>query len=151
MAPLRVRGTQSEWRGAVMERTDHILLVGEGADRLARLFGLEGHPGPTRRREEQFRRLHAGFREYWRRNWEIARSLGYETVGAVALDKDGNLAAAASTGGIWFKLPGRLGDTVLPYRLISYRNMSFRIGGRDSPSPRGSWGGVRGERVLPTS
>jgi beta-aspartyl-peptidase (threonine type) len=37
-----------------------------------------------------------------------------DTVGCIAMDRDGNLAAAVSTGGIWMKQPGRIGDSPLP-------------------------------------
>ena len=37
-----------------------------------------------------------------------------DTVGAVAIDKKGGLAAATSTGGIWLKISGRIGDTPIP-------------------------------------
>ncbi|HCP47559.1 MAG TPA: hypothetical protein DIU15_16075, partial [Deltaproteobacteria bacterium] len=40
--------------------------------------------------------------------------LGHDTVGAVALDASGHVAAAVSTGGLWLKLPGRVGDSPLP-------------------------------------
>jgi isoaspartyl peptidase/L-asparaginase-like protein (Ntn-hydrolase superfamily) len=37
----------------------------------------------------------------------------YGTVGAVAIDKEGNVASAVSTGGRWFKMPGRIGDSAI--------------------------------------
>lgn len=37
-----------------------------------------------------------------------------DTVGAVTLDRDGNVAAATSTGGVWLKWPGRIGDSPIP-------------------------------------
>jgi beta-aspartyl-peptidase (threonine type) len=52
-----------------------------------------------------------------RRNVELLREhpdlVGHDTVGAVAVDAEGNFAAAASTGGTLMKLPGRIGDTPL--------------------------------------
>lgn len=94
---------------AVMERTEHILLVGEGADAFARETGapLE-EPGyfSTARRREQWQKLQPGV---------ISRSEDDEgakgTVGAVALDSQGNMAAATSTGGLTNKRAGRVGDT----------------------------------------
>jgi len=87
----------------VMERTPHILIVGDGALRLARLYGIEEVP------------LESLITERQRAQWRNAGSFPYEgdTVGAVAIDKDGNVAAATSTGGLVGKLPGRLGDTPL--------------------------------------
>lgn len=49
-----------------------------------------------------------------RKQWEAARPSGGDTVGAVAMDKDGNLAAATSTGGMLNKPKGRIGDSPLP-------------------------------------
>ena len=87
----------------VMQKTPHHILGGEGAEAFAREMGCEPVPNDffiTERRLEQYRkRLQA----------ETA-----DTVGAVALDADGNVAAANSTGGVNFKLPGRVGDSPLP-------------------------------------
>jgi L-asparaginase / beta-aspartyl-peptidase len=89
----------------VLTGTPHVLMCGAGAEVLgADLERLEDTSPEQRRR------------------WERARAEGtlapghygtpeqVETVGAVALDDDGNLAAASSTGGVFGKLPGRVGD-----------------------------------------
>lgn len=84
---------------AVMEHSPHVLLVGKGAEAFAsrkniRLVGL--------------RYFHTAARlQALRKNLEHHHG----TVGAVALDRDGNLAAATSTGGFTGKLPGRVGDS----------------------------------------
>ncbi len=106
----------------IMEITDHVIICCEGADNLARKLNLEPHPGPTERAlsfwEKARERMRKGEkpREWWNRNWELLRDLGIlgDTVGAVALDTKGRLAAAASTGGISFKLSGRVGDSCIP-------------------------------------
>lgn len=117
-----VGGLKGYWNAVrlariVMEETDHVLLTSEGAAKLAEKYGLEKHPGVHPRieaaREYVWREFVEG-RYRWSKNVELVKSLGYSTVGAVALDREGNLAAASSTGGIWFKLPGRLGDTPIP-------------------------------------
>jgi beta-aspartyl-peptidase (threonine type) len=88
----------------VRERTGHVLLAGEGAARFARAQGLV--PCPPARLATP-RAL-----ERWDREKEgMARKNG--TVGAVALDAAGHVAAATSTGGTSGKLPGRVGDTPL--------------------------------------
>ena len=87
----------------VMERTPHVLMVGEGALRLARLHKLEECPLETLITERQ--------RELW--GSVPAFPYGGDTVGAVAVDINGNVAAATSTGGVLGKLPGRVGDTPL--------------------------------------
>jgi beta-aspartyl-peptidase (threonine type) len=104
----------------VMEKTDHIFVVGEGAEKLAKIFSLERRNPITELRlkyyEQQKKTLFDG-------KFELPRLAGLvkaypelfnlETVGAVALDKDGNVAAATSTGGFPLKLPGRIGDSPL--------------------------------------
>lgn len=97
----------------VMERTRHVLLVGEGADAFACEVGVEQvEPSyfVTERRRAQWEALRAEDREALARS-EDGGSQG--TVGAVALDALGNLAAATSTGGLTNKRPGRVGDSAL--------------------------------------
>ncbi len=98
----------------VMEMTDHVLVCGEGADRLARAVGLEPHPGPTDFIKRRFEELksHINAIPYWKKLRNVLPLLERgDTVGAVAIDNNGLLAAAASTGGVWLKLPGRVGDS----------------------------------------
>jgi beta-aspartyl-peptidase (threonine type) len=88
---------------AVMQRTEHVLLVGDSVGELAARWGLELQDDEwfvTARAREQLRRLHE----------EVPPSTG-ETVGAVARDPDGHLAAATSTGGRAGQLRGRVGDS----------------------------------------
>ncbi|RLE57181.1 MAG: asparaginase [Thermoprotei archaeon] len=106
---------------AVMERTDHVLVVGAGAEWLAKVFGqYQEHviDGDRLQRFERYLREWVEGRGFtWlRRNVELAKLLGIvqDTVGAVALDRSGNVAAAVSTGGYWLKLPGRVGDSAVP-------------------------------------
>ncbi|HET7395012.1 MAG TPA: isoaspartyl peptidase/L-asparaginase family protein [Gammaproteobacteria bacterium] len=82
---------------AVMVHTPHVLLTGEGALQVAREQGIELCDPESL--------IVASQRDHWRRK--------YGTVGAVALDAEGRLAAATSTGGMFDKLPGRIGDTPL--------------------------------------
>ena len=81
----------------VMERTPHVLLAGAGAERLAVSAGLDFCDPDwfvTERQQER---------------WMASQG----TVGAVALDAAGHLAAATSTGGVRDQLPGRVGDSPL--------------------------------------
>ena len=99
---------------AVMERSDHVLLTGDGA--LAFLRGQDlaweepGYFHTDRRWQSLQREL-----ERRRRNAADTRDDAekHGTVGAVACDGAGNLAAATSTGGMTAKLPGRVGDSPL--------------------------------------
>ncbi|MEM3699309.1 MAG: isoaspartyl peptidase/L-asparaginase [Candidatus Bathyarchaeia archaeon] len=104
----------------VMEKTDHVFVVGEGAEKLAKLYNLERRNPLTELRlkyyEQQKKALLDGkfelpkLAELIKEHPEIFQ---LETVGAVAIDKNGNVAAATSTGGFPLKLPGRIGDSPL--------------------------------------
>jgi beta-aspartyl-peptidase (threonine type) len=104
----------------VMEKTDHVFVVGEGAEKLARIFNVERRNPITELRlkyyEQQKKALSDGKFELPRLASLVKtypELFDLETVGAVALDKDGNVAAATSTGGFPLKLPGRIGDSPL--------------------------------------
>lgn len=90
---------------AVMEETDLVLLVGDAVAALADRWGLEREDPAwfvTEHAVEQLRRARAG---------AGPEGPTGETVGAVARDSDGHLAAATSTGGRPGQLPGRVGDS----------------------------------------
>lgn len=98
----------------VME-SEHVLLVGPGAERFADRHGVERCPSALLvipRELERWSKISrdAGFSA--RR--AFSRQAGpSDTVGAVALDATGNIAAGTSTGGTPHKLPGRVGDSPL--------------------------------------
>ena len=93
----------------VMEGTPHSLMVGEGALAVAREAGHPLEPDEYFRTEMR----HSRWLELQKREAASTEAGDIErgTVGAVALDVHGNLAAATSTGGLTNKLPGRVGDT----------------------------------------
>ena len=105
----------------VMEKTDHVLLAGMTAEKLGKAFRLPtANPVTARRRKifyEMKKRPGMGRLAWRKRNRKLIREhpgiLEHDTVGAVAVDVDGNFASAASTGGMAMKLPGRIGDTPL--------------------------------------
>jgi beta-aspartyl-peptidase (threonine type) len=99
---------------AVMDHSPHVMLVADGAEEFGRTVGTE-FVSPDYF-DTDFRR------EQWERRREqapddalladpLAEALKFGTVGAVALDSHGNLAAATSTGGMTFKRYGRVGDS----------------------------------------
>ena len=94
---------------AVMERSPHVLLGREGAEAFAREQGIES-AGPnwfaTPERQRQLDELRAN-------GGAFDVDMKYGTVGAVALDAHGHLAAATSTGGVTGKRWGRIGDSPL--------------------------------------
>jgi len=92
----------------VMERSSHVLLAGAGAEEFALEHGVELVPRSWFHTERRWQQL-----EQARRGERLsAAEIGYYgTVGAVALDAAGNLAAATSTGGMTNKRWGRVGDS----------------------------------------
>jgi len=98
---------------AVMEKTRHVLLVAEGADAFAESQGLE-MVSPnyfyTESRWHSLTRMQERLRA-GEMNSPVSDQDKHGTVGAVALDAAGNLAAATSTGGMTHKMVGRIGDT----------------------------------------
>ena len=93
---------------AVMEKSPHVMLSGPGADQFSRDQGLE-QAGPewfvTPERKRQLEEMRS------RRDGWFDVDMKYGTVGAVALDSAGHVAAATSTGGITGKRWGRIGDS----------------------------------------
>lgn len=101
----------------VMEESPNVLLTGAGAERFAFEHGMEPVSPDLFSTEARYQQLldarSAGMTQLDHTAPLDERSkMG--TVGAVALDKAGNLAAATSTGGMTNKLPGRVGDSPLP-------------------------------------
>jgi isoaspartyl peptidase/L-asparaginase-like protein (Ntn-hydrolase superfamily) len=86
---------------AVMQKSPHVLLVGKGAEQFARQHGLPLVRNTYFNTQERREALRKGLKRH------------HGTVGAVALDRHGDLAAATSTGGYTGKLPGRVGDSPL--------------------------------------
>jgi len=104
----------------VMEETDHVMLAGEGAQRFARVMGFGDHDPVTAARKADWADKRARVDEVMgkhglkmRRFLKDHPEYAGGTVGAVAVDEDGVLAAATSTGGVTLKLVGRVGDSPL--------------------------------------
>src|SRR4029077_8449120 len=101
---------------AVMEKSKHVMMIGAGAEKFAKRNGIELVDVKyffTQDRWDAFQKIKAaekagadGSKEFI-----ISDAERHGTVGAVARDSRGNLAAATSTGGTTNKLPGRVGDT----------------------------------------
>lgn len=89
----------------VMEATDHVLLAGDGAMAFIAEQGLDLVDDPS-----AYYRVPDGVE---RADFDDPRAASHGTVGAVALDLEGRLAAATSTGGTFGKRAGRVGDTPL--------------------------------------
>lgn len=111
-AVTRVSGTRHpvSLARAVMEHSPHVLVSGAGADEFAREQGLEPAAADwltLPERQRQLAELKARGADYF----DV--EMKYGTVGAVARDKAGHVAAATSTGGITGKRWGRIGDSPL--------------------------------------
>jgi L-asparaginase / beta-aspartyl-peptidase len=109
-------------------QTPHVALSGEGARLFARKQGLKRFGRPSRHSRERYRRLlltikrgelgehdprweDCDIRSLWNFEVPYAEIFGTDTIGAVALDRDGNFAVANSTGGASPMLLGRVGDS----------------------------------------
>jgi len=110
----------------IMERTDHVMMVSDGVTRLSQLFGntVEEYPQELNTKIlNEYNKLMKNVRIKWKKNNKLTMLSSaasqekshhhYSTVGAVAIDKDGNVASAVSTGGIWLKMHGRIGDSAI--------------------------------------
>jgi len=100
----------------VMDKTPHVMLMGEGAEEFAKSQGMPLVPASyfyTQRRWDELQQAikeeggKAGSKEIY----PGTTGHGYGTVGAVALDRDGDIAAGTSTGGLTNKYYGRVGDS----------------------------------------
>ena len=101
----------------VMKKTPHVLLIGDGAEAFARQQSVKMMSPEyfiTEDRKKQLEKIKQEEKAKPQSSLDPASHvLGIGTVGAVALDKHGNLAAGTSTGGLANKMPGRVGDSPL--------------------------------------
>jgi beta-aspartyl-peptidase (threonine type) len=88
----------------IVMNTPHVMLSDRGAHKIAK--GLETMPDPDRNALDKLERTKVRYKKAVRMYQQY-----FSTVGAVVLDKHGDLAAGASTGGVPVMLPGRVGDT----------------------------------------
>lgn len=87
----------------VMEKTPHVMLVGEAATRFA--FD-NGFPQVNLLSPEAGRRF-----DEWRHSGQPEQTKGHDTLGMLAIDASGHIGGGCSTSGLPFKLPGRVGDS----------------------------------------
>ena len=98
----------------ILSESPHVYFVGEGAERFAAEHGIplcDKSELVIPREVERLKAFQAHAAE--QAPDLFAPAISHDTVGAVALDRDGNIAAATSTGGTLNKAPGRLGDSSL--------------------------------------
>jgi len=98
----------------VLTESPHVYFVGAGAERFAQEHGIELCSNDELVIEREVERLREAKKQaYLQMPDEFGPTRSHDTVGAVALDADGNIAAATSTGGTLNKAPGRVGDSSL--------------------------------------
>lgn len=98
----------------ILSESSHVYFVGEGAEKFAAQHGIplcKNEDLVIAREVERLREFQAHAAE--QKPNLFAPAISHDTVGAVALDRHGNIAAATSTGGTLNKAPGRLGDSSL--------------------------------------
>jgi beta-aspartyl-peptidase (threonine type) len=96
----------------VMERSGHVLLCGQGAEEFARMQGLAMENDEWFYTQQRYDQWQEALKEDTVQLDHSEKKFG--TVGAVALDAGGHLAAATSTGGMTNKKYGRVGDSPIP-------------------------------------
>lgn len=96
---------------AVMEHSGHVLLIGESAMEFCRRQGLAFEEPSYFFTEQRWQALQETLAMRKSGAEDLDESRKHGTVGAVARDRNGNLAAATSTGGMTAKAPGRVGDS----------------------------------------
>jgi beta-aspartyl-peptidase (threonine type) len=96
---------------SVLEHTDHVLMIGEGALAVARTAGLDFEEQDYFFTQERWDALQETLKMEAEGTLDDDPSRRHGTVGAVARDRNGHLAAATSTGGMTAKRSGRVGDS----------------------------------------
>jgi beta-aspartyl-peptidase (threonine type) len=96
---------------AVMEKSEHVMFAREGAEAFAKEQGIEFAPEKYFRTEHRWKQHKDAIKaEKAKKQSSLSREFKYGTVGAVAIDRNGDLAAGTSTGGMNMKRWGRVGD-----------------------------------------
>jgi isoaspartyl peptidase/L-asparaginase-like protein (Ntn-hydrolase superfamily) len=93
----------------IMESTQHVMLVGEGAKQFAIQHGFDRIKTPLPEVKDEWKKWKAENKDLFKKP-DINHE-NHDTIGIIALDADGNLSGACTTSGWAYKLPGRVGDS----------------------------------------
>ncbi len=93
----------------VMERTPHVMLAGKGAADFALDYGFKKVKSPLKEVKKEWKDWKKEHPEKFEK--PIINHENHDTIGMLAIDKDGNLSGACTTSGWGYKLPGRIGDS----------------------------------------
>jgi len=96
---------------AVMEKSPHVMMIGDGAEQFAQSVGIALVDPKYFYTEERWQQLQSALKEEQEKRVDPGKTPHHGTVGAVALDVRGHLAAGTSTGGMTNKRFGRVGDS----------------------------------------
>jgi len=96
---------------AVMEKSPHVMLAGDGAEEFAQSIGVTLVDPKYFYTDLRWQQLQEALKEEKEKAADPGKAPGHGTVGAVALDQQGHLAAGTSTGGMTNKRYGRIGDS----------------------------------------
>lgn len=94
---------------AIMEKTQHVMLVGQGAKQFAEDLQMEKIKTPIKE-------VKADYKQWKKENKDIFRKPeinheNHDTIGMLAIDKEGNISGSCTTSGWAYKMPGRVGDS----------------------------------------
>ncbi len=96
----------------VMEKTPHVMLSGKGALKFALENGFKKEKLLTKARKKEWKKWKKENAKFSNRiNIENVSEDNHDTIGMLAIDKDGRLSGACTTSGMGYKLPGRVGDS----------------------------------------
>ncbi len=96
----------------VMEKTPHVMLSGKGALDFALENGFQKEKLLTKRRKEEWKKWKKEQKEFSNKiNIENVTEDNHDTIGMLAIDRDGRISGACTTSGMGYKMHGRVGDS----------------------------------------
>lgn len=94
---------------SIMENTQHVMLVGEGAKSYALDYGFDKIKTPINEVKQDYKEWKKENKDVFEK--PVINNENHDTIGMIAMDKEGNLSGSCTTSGWAYKLPGRIGDS----------------------------------------